>query len=193
MRRLIVIVFVAFAMLAAGGTSVGAAGVGKPVAVEKFDRVFDSELDEFLTYVCGVEIWVGGHEKGTDNFYEDGSVRVHYNSTFEFHSPETGETMIRRDAANARVVGAETVDPETGWTTATFDELFVGLPAQWSKKGEGVLLRDAGQARFQGTVVFDDEGNFVSFEETITTKGPHPELETDVLHFICDAMGGSAH
>lgn len=169
------------------------AGQGKPEFRERYE--FEEEephKDEFLSDVCGIEIYHLEESKGTFTAYPDGSITNHFNTRTVFTSPETGQTLIRTDAATMRGQGEEIFDPVTETLTINFRDEFYGLPAKWSKPGEGTLMRDAGIAIFEGTVVLDVSGpeeELISFDETITTKGPHPELETDVLAFICSALG----
>ena len=169
------------------------AGQGKPIEREK--STFEEPLfrDDFLSDACGIEVYVEGSGRDIFNLYEDGSLVVHFGSTFIVHSPDTGETLYRTEAAKLSAAPeTEVFDPEAGTLTISFEETFTGLPAKWSKRGEGTLLRDAGWVTFQGTVVLDISGpepEVISFEETITQRGPHPELETDVVAFICDALG----
>jgi len=138
-------------------------------------------------------VYVEGSGRDTFNLFEDGSIVVHFGSTFVVHSPDTGETLYRSEAAKLSAAPeTEVFDPEAETLTISTDETFTGLPAKWSKRGEGVLLRDAGWVRFEATVVLDVSGpeeELISFEETVTVRGPHPELETDVVAFICDALG----
>lgn len=169
------------------------AGQGKPIEREKSTFEQPLERDDFLSDVCGIEVYVEGSGRYTFNLFEDGSAVEHYGSTFIVHSPDTGETLYRTEAAKFNAAPeTEVFDPEAETLTVSFDETFTGLPAKWSKRGEGVLLRDAGWARFQQTVVLDVSGpepEVISFEQTVTVRGPHPELETDVVAFICDALG----
>ena len=173
-------------------TTPALAGQGKPEVRERYDFVEEEARDEFLSDVCGIDVLVSGEGKGTFTAYADGSVTDHFNTRFTFTSPDTGETLVRTDAATFRGQGEEVFDPDTQTLTITFRDEYYGLPAKWSKPGEGTLLRDAGIAVFDGTVVLDVSGpepELVSFDEVITTKGPHPELDTDVLAFICSALG----
>ena len=173
-------------------TTPAMAGQGEPEFRERYSFVEEQARDEFLSDVCGIDVYVSGEGKGTFTAYADGFITDHFNTRFVFTSPDTGETLIRMDGATVRAQGEEVFDPATETLTITFREEFYGLPAKWSKPGEGTLMRDAGIAVFDGTVVLDVSGpepEVISFDETITTKGPHPELETDVLAFICSALG----
>ena len=169
------------------------AGQGKPI--ERVKSTFEEPLerDDFLSEVCGIEVYVEGSGRDAVNIYEDGSMVVHFGSTFILHSPDTGETLYRTEAAKfSAEPETEVFDPVAETLTISFEDTFTGLPAKWAKRGEGVLLRDAGWVTFQGTVVLDvsgDEPEVISFDETITQRGPHPELETDVVAFICEALG----
>lgn len=168
------------------------AGQGKPIIREKNTFVEPLAHDDFLSDVCGIDVYVEGSGRDTVNVYADGSVVVHFGSTFVLHSPDTGETLYRTEAAKFQGTETEVFDPEAETLTISWDDTFTGLPVKWSKRGEGVLLRDAGWVNFQGTVVLDVSGPEpveISFEETTTVRGPHPELETDVLALICDALG----
>ena len=191
LRRTSVVTLAVAGLLVA--TTPAMAGPGKPDVVERYDFVDEEHRDDFLSDVCGIEVYVSGEGKGTFKAYPDGSITDHFNTRFVFTSPDTGETLIRTDAATFRGQGEEVVDAEAETVTITFRDEYYGLPAKWSKPGEGTLLRDAGIAIFDGTVVLDvsgDEPVPIFFDETITTKGPHPELlETDVLAFICSSLG----
>jgi hypothetical protein len=193
MKRIFVVVAIAVTVLATNVVSVGAAGQGKPVFEERFSFDDPAELDVELSSECGIQILVSGSGKVAIKEYADGSSVVHFRTNNEFYSPDTGETLLRRDAATLRGFSEEVFNPEDEILTIMFDDTFVGLPAQWSKRGEGVLLRDAGSVRFQGTVVLDFSGGEepieLFFEEMQTVRGPHPELDTDVLGFICEQLG----
>lgn len=190
MKRLGIVVFVVMALVVTAAPAM--AGQGKPEFREKYSFVEEQTKDEFLSDVCGIDVYISGEGKGTFTAYEDGFVTDHFNTRFEFTSPDIGETLIRTDAATFRGRGEKVFDPEAETVTIMFRDEFYGLPAKWSKPGEGTLLRDAGIAIFEGTVVLDVSGpepEVIFFDETITTKGPHPELETDVLAFICTELG----
>jgi hypothetical protein len=192
MRRFGTVLLVVIGLAAGPLAPTAMAGQGRPVVQERSSFDDPSMQDEFLSEVCGISVFVASSGKEIFKLYSDDSIVVHFNSLTTFYSPETGETLIRTDAANFRSTGSEVFDPLTETLTIMFDDTFIGLPAKWSKPGEGVLLRDAGSVRFQGTVVLDvseEEPVFVSFEEMRTIHGPHPELETDVLSMICGALG----
>lgn len=192
-RRFGTVLLLVMGLLVATLAPAALAGQGKPIIREKSTFADPLARDDFLSDVCGIEVYVEGSGRDTVNVYPDGSTVVHFGSTFVLHSPDTGETLYRKEAAKFRAAPeTEVFDPEAETLTISWDETFTGLPAKWSKRGEGVLLRDAGWVRFQGTVVLDVSGpepEEVSFEEIVTVRGPHPELETDVLAFICDALG----
>lgn len=192
MKRFGMVALLTMSLVIASIAPALAKGQGKPVIREKNTFVEELHKEDFLSDVCGIDVYVEGSGRDTFNMYADGSVVVHFGSTFYFSSPDTGETLIRTDAATFRGQGEEVFDPIAETVTITFKDQFTGNPAKWRKKGEGVLLRDAGIAWFEGTVILDISGPFpveIFFEETITTRGPHPELETDVLAFICEALG----
>lgn len=189
----LLVTFVSVLGLLVGLAPAALAGQGKPIEREKSTFEQPLERDDFLSDVCGIEVYVEGSGRDTFNLYEDGSIVVHFGSTFILHSPDTGETLYRTEAAKfSAEPETEVFDPVAETLTISFEDTFTGLPAKWAKRGEGVLLRDAGWVTFEGTVVLDvsgDEPEEISFEETITQRGPHPELETDVVAFICDALG----
>lgn len=169
------------------------AGQGKPIIREKSTYVDPATHEEFLSDACGIDIYYEGSGRSTFNLYADGSIVEHYSASSTLHSPETGETLYRQEVAKVNALEAtEVFDPVAETLTISYDETFTGVPSKWSKRGEGVLLRDAGWVRFQGTVVLDVSGPEpveISLEETRTVRGPHPELETDVVAFICEALG----
>lgn len=188
MRRLIVVLSVVGLMV--GAFAPAALAKGKPI--DRFKNSFEvsSELDEFGTEVCGIDIYMSGTVNEHVKVYGDGSMVIHFDERWEFHSPDTGETIYRTANANLRTQGSETFDPETGYLTINFNDTFVGLPSKWSKKGEGTLSRDAGTVTFAGTVVIDTATDeLVSLEEDVTIKGPHPELTDDISPIICGALG----
>jgi hypothetical protein len=172
------------------------AGQGAPVVQERYSFEFGPEYDEFLSDVCGIDVYVEGHGKGTFKLYENGKVVDHYNTTEVFSSPDTGERVIRKAAATYRGTSSEEFDEETMIATITYDDSYVGLPSKWFKPGEGVLLRDAGQLRAIGTAVVDfsnpDEPVLISLDEEVMVKGPHPEWFLDFDEFValgCEALG----
>jgi len=169
------------------------AGQGKPIVREKSTWVDPAVQDGFLSDACGIDVYYEGSGRSTFNLYADGSIVDHFSAQSSLYSPETGETLYRQEVAKVNALPVtEVFDPEAETVTISYDETFTGVPSKWSKKGEGVLLRDAGWVRFQGTVVLDVSGpepEEISFDETRTVRGPHPELETDVVAFICEALG----
>ncbi len=155
----------------------------------------ETHHDDFLSEVCGTDIYHSHLGKGKVKFYEDGRIVDHFNVQTTFWNPATGDVVIRQEAATFRGMGVETFDPETMTLTIEFEDTFVGLPSKYMKPGEGVLWRDAGQVTFKGTVVLDVSGEFpelISFEEDLEMKGPHPELTTDfdvLIGILCGALG----
>lgn len=169
---------------------------GKPVFVDRFDDTFVEDPDLFVLDFCGIDgVRTEFHFKGSFTLYEDGSAKLHLNQKIVSTDSATGSLLfIERIAFNVFSEPVEEiVEEEAGTLTLIFDDTFVGLPLRWMVPGQGVLLRDAGVARFVATVVLDLEtGEEISFTEEITElHGPHPSLDLsdeEVAGIFCGAM-----
>lgn len=166
-----------------------------PEFKERYSFEDPAHKDDFLSDVCGTDIYASASGKGTVKFYENGRIVDHFNVTTKHWNPATGDVVIRQEAATFRGMGVEVFDPETMTVTITFEDTFTGLPSKWMKPGEGLLWRDAGKVTFAGTIVLDvsgDEPELISFDETVDIKGPHPELTEDfevLVGILCGALG----
>lgn len=164
------------------------------IIVERFDDEF-SDIDFFLTEVCGFEVLVDGHFRGTVRFRADGSIHVTEQGTVVLSNPATDKTLTRFSRLNFKGTGSESVD-ENGILTITFDDIITGIPERWFGPDGKELIKDRGYARFVGEIVvdlgdpedpFDDE--LLHFHEDITTHGPHPILESGLDPFTaCELL-----
>ncbi len=194
-RRILAVASIAMALFVVALAPAGAAAQGAPEFRERYSFIEEAHADLFSSELCGVEIYHETAGKGTVKFYEDGLIVDHFNFTTTIWNPATGDTIIRKEAATFRGRGEEVFDPAAQTLTISFEDHFTGLPSMFYKPGEGLLWRDAGQAMFAGTVVLDVSGpepELVSIEETVTLKGPHPELTTDgaeLQAIYCGALG----
>ena len=165
------IILVGFALVASAG--------GKPQFTEKFEDSGGPFLDPFVSALCGFDVLFQFHQKGKFTVFADGTARLHYNDRYIYTNAANGRVLIETASAN-RITppDMEIVDEEARTVTIIFSDTFKGLPFKWYQPGTGVLLRDAGQVTFQGSIVFDlDTGAFLGFSQEITNlKGPHPAL-----------------
>lgn len=193
--RMFTVASLALVLLFGALAPANAAGQGAPAFQERYGFAEDAQPDGFSSELCGAEIYSEVAGKGTVKFYEDGLIVDHFNITTTIWNPATGDTVIRKEAATFRGRGEEVFDPEAQTVTISFLDTFVGLPSMFYKPGQGLLWRDAGQAQFEGTLVLDVSGpepELVSFEESISVKGPHPELTTEgdeLVVIYCEALG----
>jgi hypothetical protein len=98
------------------------------------------------------------------------------------HTFTSDDGKVVRIHSAGLVRGTAVIDEDAG--TISFTTTFKGLPEQVKGAHGGRLIRDAGIATF--TDVFDlDTGDFI--ETIITTKGPHPDLDSDFALF-CEAV-----
>jgi hypothetical protein len=196
MKRSLIVMLLTLGVVVGTLGPAAVAGKKAPVLHERYGFEFEPEYDEFLSDICGIDVYVEGSGKGTLKLYEDGRIVDHYNATEVYFSPDTGERLIRQAAATYRGYSSEEFDEETMIATITYDDFYVGLPSKWFKPGEGVLLRDAGTLRALGTAVVDfsnpDEPVLISLDEEVMVKGPHPEWFLDFDEFValgCEALG----
>ena len=155
MRRFGTVLLLVMGLLVGTLAPAALAGQGKPIIREKSTFEHPRERDEFLSEVCGIDIYVEGSGRETFNLYDDDSIVGHVGSTFVLHSPDTGETLYRTEAVKfSAAAETEVFDPVAETLTISWDDTATGLPAKWSKQGEGVLMRDAGWVRFQAPYLF---------------------------------------
>jgi hypothetical protein len=166
-------------LLALAVVPAGALGAKPERFHERFVDFFEGEN------VCGstFDVSVTGVFTDLAFFDKEGNfVRfMSLSSTRATFSDEDGPAVVLHNAGMFQEV-EPVVDEEAGTITFTFT--FTGLP-EMIKTAQGPLrLRDAGIATFTDT--FDiATGELISSE--VTTKGPHPELESDFTLF-CEAF-----
>ena len=183
MRKLTVCVSalaLAISVLGASPAEAKGKGSGGP-EIEQFNESF-SEVDEFLSEVCGFTVLVEGNVGGTFRMWDDGRIHVTERGNVKLSNASTGKTITNWWRMNVKVQGTETFNDD-GTLTVTFNDKFTGIPERWIDENGKTLIKDAGFARFVGEVVldlgdpddpFDDEVIF--FTEEVTTHGPHPLL-----------------
>jgi hypothetical protein len=173
--------------------SVASAG-GKPQFTEKFEDSGGPFLDPFLSGLCGFDVLFQFHQKGKFTVFADGTARVHYNFRFIYSNAANSRVLIETASANQITLpNMEIVDEDARTVTTIFSDTFKGLPFKWYQPGTGVLLRDAGQVTFNGSLVSDlDTGDFIAFTQDVTNvKGPHPSLflsEAETTAIACGAL-----
>jgi hypothetical protein len=137
-----VVALAAVAMLGGAGT---AAAAPPTTFTESF-----TEVDEFLSELCGTEITISGTFTERTVFFEEGSDVPHQHlASFSATITGPGGSLIEREAWR---------EYDTG-DSATF----TGLPFRLLSPDGGVVIRDAGY------VTFTEEGIAV-------VHGPHPSL-----------------
>lgn len=195
MRRLAMLALLGATVTLVMAPAVQANG-GKPIFQEKFDDRFVDDPDFFVLDVCGVEVATEFHFFGKFTLFGDMSSKLHVNVDIQTVDPGTGAILLReKDALNVfSEPVVEILDETAGTLTIMFEDTVTGNPFKWLVPGEGVLIRDAGQVTFSGTVVIDlATGDVISFDEEISIKGPHPGLdlsEEEILAIFCGAMAG---
>jgi hypothetical protein len=132
--------------------------------------------------VCGITVDVVSEGRFTDKVFLDND-----GNFVRFQSTASGKNTLTAADGRAVVVrfanlvseGAPIIDEEAG--TITFVTSVKGLPEKIQTARGPVLLRDAGVIVFANT--FDlDTGDLIS-SETLITKGPHPDAESDFVLF----------
>lgn len=168
------------AMIAGVALLPATAFAGKPV-----ERFHDRITDGFSDVLCGVPVDV--ELAATSNFFVLAGGA--FKATGSFHTtvtnPANGTAVVISSAGQA-TGPAPAVDEQTG--TITFTATYKGLPEKIQTAHGPVLLRDAGVITFADT--FDlQTGEFIS-SETLVSKGPHPEADSDFTRF-CEVIGGA--
>jgi hypothetical protein len=158
-------------------TSVAApANAAGPVFLDHFHDQF-SDVDLFLSDLCGFEIEFRLDTHGTFRVFEDGRVHLTEHGTLTFSA--NGRTLTEFWAGSVKSLAAtETIDEEAGTVTVEFDDTHMGVHERWVSDEGGVLIMDRGRAHIVGVAVFNLEtGVLISFEQEFETSGPHPILE----------------
>lgn len=140
----------ALVSLGAGVTGVLAA----PPIHEHSGRYVDRFADDFILDLCGIETMTTVTEHWTLTTYADGTERFRASRTFVSDDPRI---PIERGA------GMSTFLPDG-------TQIVHGSPIRLQRRGEGIILLDAGLA------IFGDD---------LTVRGPHPSLEADLADFYC--------
>lgn len=143
------------AALALGTLAAGSAGASAAAPQhERSGRYVDTFPDDLFLDLCGIETMTTVTEHWTLTTYADGSQRFRASRTFVPADPrlpiEFGAGMSFFD-----VNGVQTVH---------------GSPIRLQRRGEGILILDAG---------------FVRFTDDPTIHGPHPSLATDLATYYC--------
>jgi hypothetical protein len=152
----------------------------KPIA-----QFHDHFTDSFSDEICGIPVDVD--LVVTDNFflYADDTSKDTNSVKATFTNQVNGKAVVVSNAG--QVTGPPpVVDEEAG--TITFLTSFKGLPEKIQTAQGAVLLRDAGIITFADTFELET-GEFIS-SETIVSKGPHPEADSDFTLF-CEVISGA--
>ena len=183
MRKLAVVMAVAFMAVALTGTANGASA--RQVT---FD-ISDAFTDEFLSEQCGVEVVfaIAGHVNATVHYNKDGSVVSETDrqpdTRITYSSPDTGRSFSFPDALPSHWdygAGAAIGSP----VTVKFTGLLGHVP--------GVIASDAGQIVVTGVVgEFSPEGvPLVDLTDQVLIE--HGNREDDaIIGAICQALTGS--
>lgn len=175
----------------AAGLILSSAATGHAGGPDEKFKFHDTEehTDEFLSDLCETEIIATPDVRGTVRLWDDGRIHVTEHGRVVFTNTETGKTLTREWTGLYKGAETVTVDPD-GTETIRFHDENVGIPERWRDHNGKVLIFDRGRAVFDGVLVFDKDGNFVSFDEDITTNGPHPILDQGFLNpsLACDLL-----
>ena len=125
-----------------------------PPVHEHSGRYVDRYADDYILDLCGIETMTTVTERWTLTTYPDGTERFRVSRTFVSDDPRL---PIERGA---------------GMTTFLPDGTKVvhGSPIRLQRRGEGIILLDAGLA------IFGDD---------LTVRGPHPSLGADLADYYC--------
>jgi len=125
-----------------------------PPVHEHSGRYVDRYADDYILDLCGIETITTVTEHWTLTTYPDGTERFRVSRTFVSDDPRL---PIERGA---------------GMTTFLPDGTKVvhGSPIRLQRRGEGIILLDAGLA------IFGDD---------LTVRGPHPSLGADLADYYC--------
>lgn len=169
-------------------SSVGSAEARKDKPRDDRMRIDEqvSEIDDFLTELCGFEITFSLDTKGWVRFGEN-SIHVTEQGSVVLTNTGTGKTLTNEWNGNFKGRAIETV--EDGILTVEFRDVYAGVPERWRDHDGKILIADRGRAVFEGTVVIDlgddledpEDDEVLHFHEEITTNGPHPILEQGFL------------
>ncbi len=176
-------------------TSVAPAHAARPQMVEHFDEEF-TELDGFLTDLCGFDITITVDVQFTVRTWDDGRFLVTRSGSQTFTNVATGTTLTRD--FRGLVKGQETlmVD-DAGILTINFDAVYAGIPERIRNDEGTILIADRGRARLIGEIIVDlgdpdDPSDDELISETIdaTYNGPHPILAQGFLDpaLACDLL-----
>jgi hypothetical protein len=134
--------------------------------------------DTFVdTDFCGTGVTIEGVFEGT---FTD-----HHGPSVDFKNTGRGTTTLTNPATGASVTistaGSFTDEIVAGTEGEVHTHAFTfkGLPEKIQTLHGPVLLRDAGIAVF--LITFDENDEEIGFE--VTTKGPHPDLDSDFALF----------
>jgi len=142
-------------LLAIVSLGVGATGtLAAPPVHEHSGRYVDRFADDFILDLCGIQTMTTVTVHWTLTTYSDGTQRFRVSRMFVSDDPRL---PIERGA---------------GMTTFLPDGTKVvhGSPIRLQRRGEGIILLDAGLA------IFGDD---------LTVRGPHPSLEADLADHYC--------
>ena len=152
----------------------------------------DWHVVDDVTAMCGFEVL---HREQVNVVIRGFADRTETNVSgrTEFTTTTGDEVLTSRFSHHTTTIEQTATDGDT--EVITSERTFRGLPAMWSKPGEGVLWKDAGFAHFTATATIDVSGptpQLVDFSlEVHDLHGPHPELEmTDEEFFanVCSAL-----
>ena len=142
--------------LTLGGVAASATGVlAAQPEIEHSGRYTDTFFDEFIFDLCGIETMTTVTERWTSTHYADGSRAVRRSAARS--CPRTGAS--RSNAAPACRSG-----------TSNGVQTVHGSPIRLQRRGEGIILLDAG---------------FITLSDDPTVHGPHPFLDADLVEAYC--------
>jgi hypothetical protein len=148
--RILVAGTLAITALAVG---VGGALAAKPETVHS-GKVVETFFDDFIFDLCGIETMTTVTERWTLTTYADGSQRL---------------TDSRKFVPQDRRIPIEYGSGMSYWD-ANGVQTVHGSPIRLQRRGEGIILLDAG---------------FVTFSDDPTVHGPHPSLGLDLAPLYC--------
>lgn len=176
MRKVIASV-IGLALVLASATTVLAA---KPDDVWRYQET-GSGVDDFWSDRCGFEVTLA---------YRLAFSGVRANSTFHVERMLTGPGGSATQVAHLSFRypdGFETIeDPDAGTVTEIYREVAKGSIV-WTTPDEGVIYRDAGYADVTWQIVYDGNGETMTFSDEVY-HGQMPAGDEPIQDLVCEAL-----
>jgi len=181
MRKAIAPVVAVILAFAAASSALAA----KPDIVR--DRTSGSEYDEFVSGVCGFDVWLDYRTDFTNISSPKGSVVYFHAERFRTGPGGSIKQMVHYTwvPSTFEVIG----DPDSGSWMEVIRELLHGSRV-WSTPGGGVIYQDAGYYDATLTLTITPEGEtFEISDEIAHGQQPGQVSEEDLNTLLCETLG----